>query len=129
MTAALMGGTGAPLSSPTSYMIDEAATTLLPTRGIDIPAYIALLMERFRNPHIRDTLERLATDASDRVPKFLIPVARERSHTGLASPATARAVAGWAAHSQRTLQAGASVSDRQLLLTPTFPPPLAFALV
>lgn len=91
----------------------EAAETLQPVPGIDVVEYQAQLMERFGNPNIRDTLERLATDASDRIPKFLLPVARERSLNGLASPAAAAVAAGWAARSLQVLQAGDTLNDRQ----------------
>lgn len=91
----------------------EAAGTLQPVPGIDLTVYRAELMERFGNPNIRDTLERLATDASDRVPKFAMPVARERAAAGLASPATARIAADWAARSQQVLRSGGTLNDRQ----------------
>jgi mannitol 2-dehydrogenase len=44
--------------------------------GIDLYGYIDGLVERFANPQIRDTLARLAVDASERIPKFLLPVIR-----------------------------------------------------
>ena len=46
------------------YMADEAAPTLGDLPGIDLPGYMATLLERFGNPHMRDTLVRLATDGS-----------------------------------------------------------------
>lgn len=94
------------------YMRDEAAPTLAPVPGIDLAAYRSELMERFGNPYIRDTLRRLATDASDRIPKFLIPVARDRSATGLHSPVAAAVVAAWAAYARRVLSSGAPLDDR-----------------
>lgn len=94
------------------YMRDEAAPTLAAVPGIDLAAYRSELMERFGNPFIRDTLRRLATDASDRVPKFLIPVARDRSAAGLASPAAAAVVAAWAAYARKALSSGAPLDDR-----------------
>ncbi|WP_348788864.1 mannitol dehydrogenase family protein [Leifsonia sp. NPDC080035] len=89
--------------------MDEAAATLPPVAGVDIPAYRAQLRERFANPYIRDTLERLATDASDRIPKFVLGAARERAHSGLPSPAAATIAATWAA----LLASGRQLPDRQ----------------
>lgn len=98
------------------YMREEAAPTLEPVAGIDVPSYMTDLMQRFGNPYIRDTLRRLATDASDRIPKFLLPVARTRSAAGLASPAAATVVAAWAAYSRSMLQAGHALDDRNRTL-------------
>lgn len=94
------------------YM-DEAVTTLQPVEGIDIRAYRTELLQRFGNPHIRDTLERLATDASDRIPKFVVPVAIRRGAQGIGSPAAAEVVADWAVHSRAVLRAGGTLHDRQ----------------
>ncbi len=94
------------------YM-DEAVTTLQPVEGIDLRAYRTELLQRFGNPHIRDTLERLATDASDRIPKFVVPVASRRGVEGIGSPAAAEVVADWAARSRAVLRAGGALNDRQ----------------
>lgn len=51
----------------------EAAETLRPVDGIDVPAYRAELMARFGNPNVRDTLERLATRRER--PRSDVPVA------------------------------------------------------
>ena len=55
------------------YMDSEATPTLKPVPGIDLPDYKRTLIERFANPKIKDTLARLATDGSDRMPKFVLP--------------------------------------------------------
>jgi fructuronate reductase/mannitol 2-dehydrogenase len=54
--------------------MDVEVTPLLPAvPGIDLAEYKRTLLERFANPKIRDTLARLATDGSDRMPKFVLP--------------------------------------------------------
>ena len=59
-------------------LMDEEITPLLPpVPGIDLAEYKRTLLERFTNPKIRDTLARLATDGSDRMPKFVLPSVRE----------------------------------------------------
>jgi mannitol 2-dehydrogenase len=83
-----------------AYMDDEATPTLDPVPGVDLEAYKDSLLERFANPYVRDTLARLATDASDRVPKFLAPVVRERRAQGAPTPLSAAAVAGWARYAE-----------------------------
>jgi mannitol 2-dehydrogenase len=54
--------------------MDEEVTPLLPAvPGIDLAEYKQTLLQRFANPKIADTLARLATDGSDRMPKFVLP--------------------------------------------------------
>jgi mannitol-1-phosphate/altronate dehydrogenase len=56
-----------------SFMDSEITPLLPPVPGIDLTDYKHTLIERFANPKIRDTLARLATDGSDRMPKFVLP--------------------------------------------------------
>ena len=59
-------------------MMDDEVTDLLPpVPGIDLGDYKRALIERFANPTIKDTLARLATDGSDRMPKFVLPSVRD----------------------------------------------------
>jgi mannitol-1-phosphate/altronate dehydrogenase len=57
----------------TRFMDGEVTPLLPPVPGIDLGAYKRTLLERFANPKIADTLARLATDGSDRMPKFVLP--------------------------------------------------------
>ncbi|GAA1211582.1 mannitol dehydrogenase family protein [Rhodoglobus aureus] len=72
------------------YMRNEAIPTLLPVPGVDLDDYCQQLISRFSSQAILDTLARLAVDASDRIPKFLLPVVqnqlsndRETRHSSL----------------------------------------------
>ena len=57
-----------------SRFMDDEVTPLLPAvPGIDLADYKRTLLVRFANPKIKDTLARLATDGSDRMPKFVLP--------------------------------------------------------
>jgi mannitol 2-dehydrogenase len=78
------------------YIAEEAAPTLTPIPGFDVASYGATAAERFRNPYIKDTLARIATDASDRVTTFLLPVAFDGVAAGRPTPLTAGIVASWA---------------------------------
>lgn len=60
-----------------AYLGKEALETFLPVPDIDLPQYVGMLFERFTNTLITDTLARLAQDASDRMPKFALPTARD----------------------------------------------------
>lgn len=77
------------------YMIDEAKPTLRAVPGIDLDTYIDTLLERFSNPAIADTVERLCQDASDRIPKFLLPVIAARVGADATAPIAAAVVAAW----------------------------------
>jgi mannitol 2-dehydrogenase len=83
-------------SAVRAYM-EEARTTLEPVPDVDIDGYIAELIVRFGNPAIRDTLERLATDGSDRMPKFVLPAVRANVAAGRPVPWGGTAVACWKA--------------------------------
>jgi mannitol 2-dehydrogenase len=98
----------------TRYMNEEATPTLDPVPGVDLDAYKAELLERFANRYIRDTLARLATDGSDRIPKFVVPVARERRARGERAPLSAAIIASWA-HYAALVTAGVDLPfrDRQ----------------
>lgn len=90
----------------TRYMDDEATPTLEPVPGVDLAGYKRQLVARFANPYVRDTLGRLATDASDRIPKFLVPVIRTRRAAGSAVPLSAAVVASWARYAELHVSGG-----------------------
>ncbi|WP_449409205.1 mannitol dehydrogenase family protein [Microbacterium maritypicum] len=97
-----------------AYMDGEATPTLDGVPGVDLDQYKDSLNQRFASPYVRDTLARLATDASDRIPKFLVPVIRElREHHALA-PLSALVIAAWARYAELVV-AGADLpfNDRQ----------------
>lgn len=73
----------------------EARVTLSRIEGIDVDAYIETLLQRFRNPYIADTLARLAVDASDRIPKFVLPTIRDNLAAGRPISMGAAVIASW----------------------------------
>lgn len=76
------------------YM-DEVRPTLQPVPDVDIDAYIDELQVRLGNPAIKDTLERLATDGSDRIPKFVLPAVRDNTAARRPVPWGATTIACW----------------------------------
>lgn len=91
------------------YMDEEATPTLAPVPGIDLDAYKAELLVRFANPAIRDTLARLAQDASDRIPKWLLPVVRwNLAHDGRVG-LSAAVVASWARYAEGVDESGGTI--------------------
>lgn len=73
----------------------EARATLEEVPGIDLDEYAETLLERFANPAVADTLERLVTDASDRMPKFVVPVVQDQARAGTRTPVATAAIAAW----------------------------------
>lgn len=83
------------------YMAQEARPTLDPVPGIDLDEYCATLISRFSNEAIADTLERLGTDGSDRIAKFVLPVVRDRIAAGEDFGHSAQIIAAWALVTQQ----------------------------
>jgi mannitol 2-dehydrogenase len=89
------------------YMTTEAIPTLRPVPGVDLPGYARQLIERFSNPEVRDTVARLCANASDCIPKFLLPVIREQLTAGGPVTRSAAVVASWARDAEGTDENGA----------------------
>jgi mannitol 2-dehydrogenase len=77
------------------YMKNEAIPTLRPVPGIDLDAYCTELLSRFGSEAIRDTLARQVVDGSARIPKFLLPVVRDRLALGASIPRCTLVLAAW----------------------------------
>lgn len=82
------------------YMEHEASPTLDPVPGVDLETYRRELIERIANPEVRDTLARLCTDSSDRIPKFLLPVVNHQLAHGGDVHRAALVVAAWARYAE-----------------------------
>ncbi|MGH3423701.1 MAG: mannitol dehydrogenase family protein, partial [Nocardioidaceae bacterium] len=89
-----------------SYMDAEATPTLLPVPGIDLDEYKHTLIERFSNPEIADTVARLCAESSDRIPKWLVPVIRDRLADGGPVARSAAIVASWARYAEAVDEQG-----------------------
>jgi D-arabinitol 4-dehydrogenase len=59
------------------YVTDDAIPCLQPS-PIDLPKYRDVVLERFGNPAIRDTNQRVAMDGFSKIPGFIAPTLRER---------------------------------------------------
>ena len=98
-----------------AYLDREALPTLRPVPGIDLPAYVNTLFERFTNAGIADTLARLAQDASDRMPKFVLPTVRDNLAAGRSVELGAAMCAAWALGCEGRAEDGSQivVDDQQ----------------
>ena len=88
------------------YMTGEAIPTLRPVPGVDLQQYANQLIERFSNPEVGDTVARLCANASDLIPKFLLPVIRHRLAAGRPFTRSAAVVASWARYAEGTDENG-----------------------
>ena len=87
-----------------AYLTTEALAAVPALPGVDLGAYIETVLDRFANPAIADTIERLVTDGSARIPKFVLPVVRNTLAGGGRPRYGAAIVASWAVY---LAQAGA----------------------
>jgi mannitol 2-dehydrogenase len=77
-------------------MMDEEVTPILdPVPGIDLEDYKRTLIRRFSNPAIKDTLLRLATEGSARIPKFVLPSIVDSLRSGTPNRLLIFTVATW----------------------------------
>jgi mannitol 2-dehydrogenase len=79
-----------------AYLNEEAAQTVHGVPQAQLAAFCAAVPERFANATISDTLERLAVDASDRVPKFVLPVIRSQLARGGSIRRATAIIVAWA---------------------------------
>jgi mannitol 2-dehydrogenase len=93
----------------TDYLQLEARPTVPDVPGVDLDAYVAELLARFANPAIGDTVARLCAGASDKVPKWVLPVVRQNLAAGRPVTLAATLVAGWARYAEGTDDAGTPI--------------------
>ncbi|WP_354357392.1 D-arabinitol 4-dehydrogenase [Variovorax boronicumulans] len=63
------------------YVTDDVIPCLTPS-PIDLEAYRDVVLDRFGNPSIRDTNQRVAADGFSKIPGFIAPTVRERLDAG-----------------------------------------------
>ncbi|MEE4590420.1 mannitol dehydrogenase family protein [Streptomyces sp. DSM 41524] len=74
----------------------EAAQSLPPTEGLDLPAYIDSLVDRFANPAMHHRIQQIAMDGSQKIPERWLAPLRELRAAGRDTPLLAAALAAWA---------------------------------
>lgn len=63
-------------------LTSEVLPIVPPVPGVVLPDYKALILDRFSNPEVADTIRRLCLDGSNRQPKFIIPSIRDAIASG-----------------------------------------------
>jgi mannitol 2-dehydrogenase len=95
-----------------ALMDRETGPTLLPVPGIDLAAYKATLIDRFANPAIRDTVERVNTDAPL---NYLLDPIRDRLVEGRSVDLLAIGVAAWIRRVRGVDEQGGAIDVRHPL--------------
>ena len=75
--------------------INEVIPTLRPVPGVDFHEYFELIVKRFSNPEVGDTLSRLCLDSSNRLPKFILPIIAVNLDSNRPSPGLTMIIAFW----------------------------------
>jgi mannitol 2-dehydrogenase len=92
------------------YLAKEAAPTLPELPDLDAAAYTATVIERFANPYVPDTIERLCAQSSTTLSTFVLPVLRDRLAAGGDAFAATAVVACWARFLEGIDEAGRSIT-------------------
>ena len=82
--------------------LDEEATPILgPIIGINLTTYKDSLLERFANPNIKDSVSRICSESSAKLPKFLIATIHENLATGGSIKFATLVIAAWCYYSDK----------------------------
>lgn len=74
---------------------EEIIPTLPAVPGVNFDDYFSIIESRFSNPEVRDTVPRLCQDASNRLPKFILPIISANLQQGRDCKGLALVVALW----------------------------------
>jgi fructuronate reductase len=91
-------------------MVDEIIPTLVAPPGIDLAAYCAQLMARFRNRALPHRTQQIAMDGSQKLPQRLLGSVRDRIATGARFHHLALATAGWIRYASGTDERGREIA-------------------
>ncbi|OAP36860.1 mannitol dehydrogenase [Sinorhizobium glycinis] len=93
-------------------MREEATPTLPPLQGIDLAAYRADLLRRFRNPKLRHRTWQIAMDGSQKLPQRLLGTIRDRLKAGAGYSRLALGVAAWMRYARGLDERGQAIDVR-----------------
>ena len=88
---------------------DEIMPVVPPVPGVGLEDYLALILRRFANPEIKDTIPRLCQDGSNRQPKFILPSTYDRLAGGQSVTGLALVSALWCRYCFGETETGAAI--------------------
>lgn len=89
---------------------DEIIPVVPAVPDTDLAAYYRLIVQRFANPKIGDTVQRLCLDGSNRQPKFIVPTVTDRLARGLGVDGLALVSALWCRYCAGKTEGGAEIA-------------------
>ncbi|MCX7645779.1 MAG: mannitol dehydrogenase family protein [Rhodobacteraceae bacterium] len=89
---------------------EEIIPHVPPVPGTDLGAYYRLIVERFSNPEVGDTVRRLCLDGSNRQPKFIVPSVRDALARGAPVEGLALVSALWCRYCYGETDSGAAIA-------------------
>lgn len=89
---------------------DEIIPTVPPVPGVVLEDYYAQVAQRFSNPTIGDTIQRLCLDGSNRQPKFIVPTIADRLKAGKGIDGLALESALWCRYCFGMTDSGAAIA-------------------
>lgn len=92
-------------------MRQDIAASLSPTPGLDVDAYIAAVLARFRNPAIAHKLAQIAWDGSQKLPFRILETAAEALAAGRSLARLAVPVAAWMLFVRDRARSGETITD------------------
>lgn len=90
---------------------EEIIPTIPPVPGVVLDDYYTLIVQRFSNPKIGDTIRRLCLDGSNRQPKFIVPTIVDRLKAGASVEGLALESALWCRYCYGTTDSGAVIEQ------------------
>jgi fructuronate reductase len=94
-----------------AMMLEDIAPTLQAPDGLDLPAYIAALLKRFRNPSIDHRLSQIAWDGSQKLPIRLLGTLSDALAAGRPIDRLTLPIAAWIRFLAEKVCAGEAITD------------------
>ncbi len=88
----------------------EVLPIVPPVPGVALPDYKALIIKRFSNPEVADTIRRLCLDGSNRQPKFIATSMRDCLAAGMDPKGLMLLSALWCRYCYGTTESGAEIA-------------------
>ena len=84
-----------------TFLDTEATPILGNIEGIDLEDYKDILLQRFANPNIKDSVSRICSESSAKLPKFLIATIHDNLATGGSIKFATLVIAAWCYYSDK----------------------------
>jgi mannitol 2-dehydrogenase len=82
-----------------NYLDVEVTPILRDLEGMDLTAYKQTLINRFSNIYIKDQIDRICSESSAKIPKFILPTVQEQLKGNKAISHASLVLAAWAIYS------------------------------